>query len=81
MENNDSILKFMNAFLVMVDMGKEPETVEEREAKVKSEERIVFATMKSLIPDWEKPKDWDSHSLEKKEELIAKVKKECQGEK
>jgi len=44
----------MNAFLGLSDLDKDPEI------KLKNKERIVFATMKSYIPLWEKPKEWDS---------------------
>ena len=51
MNNN---FNFMNAFLMLSDL--ENNTIEE---KAKSNERIVFATMRANIPDWQPPKDWD----------------------
>ena len=63
-------LNFMKAFLILGDLTNNEQTTADR---VKYKERIVFATMKSIIPQWEKPSDWnylsDEIKLERLEEL------------
>ena len=61
--------KLMNAFLGLSDLMDN----DDLNVKVKNKERIVFATMKSYIPDWQKPHDWDSLSSEKKLERLEKL--------
>tara|TARA_R100000458_G_scaffold59338_2_gene69617 strand:- start:3437 stop:3667 length:231 start_codon:yes stop_codon:yes gene_type:complete len=58
----ESILKLMKTFLVMGEM-----TDWDVREKVKFRERIVFATMKKLIPNWTQPPDW--HTLTDEEKL------------
>ena len=60
----------MKAFLVLGDLANENQTLAER---VKYKERIVFATMRASIPNWEKPFDWDSISDEVKLERLTKL--------
>tara|TARA_Y100000114_G_C11706706_1_gene301343 strand:+ start:876 stop:1076 length:201 start_codon:yes stop_codon:yes gene_type:complete len=59
----------MNAFLGLSDLMDN----DDLNAKVKNKEKIVFATMKSYIPMWQKPNDWDSLSSEKKLERLEKL--------
>ena len=59
----------MNAFLGLSDLMDN----DDLNVKVKNKERIVFATMKSYIPMWQKPNDWDSLSSEKKLERLEKL--------
>lgn len=66
--------KAMKMFLAMGEMTSKPETTVEE--KVAYKERIVFATMKSMIPGWEKPSDWDSLPAETKMERLTKIEKE-----
>ena len=61
--------KLMNAFLGLSDLMDN----DDFNVKVKNKERIVFATMKSYIPMWQKPNDWDSLSSEKKLERLEKL--------
>ena len=68
-----SNIDFMKMFLVLGDITKGEQT---REDKLKYDEKIVFATMRSMIPDWEKPSDWDSLSIDEREKRISKL-KEC----
>lgn len=63
-------LNLMKGFLVLGDMGSENESLA---AKVKYKERIVFATMRSYIPDWETPRDWDTITNEVKMERLLKL--------
>ena len=62
-------LNIMQAFLMLGDNDNE----ESLSDKVKYKERIVFSTMRSLIPDWEKPKDWDNLSDQIKMERLKKL--------
>jgi len=62
-------LNMMKAFLMLGDKGNE----EPLSDKVKYKERIVFSTMRSLIPDWEKPKDWNNLSDQIKMERLKKL--------
>jgi len=59
--------KLMNAFLGFSDLDKNPEI------KLKNKERIVFATMKNMIPDWQRPHNWDNLSTETKLERLQKL--------
>lgn len=60
----------MKMFLLMGDLTSQDQTLEQ---KVAYKQRIVFATMKSLIPNWEEPSDWDEISLEEKLERLTKI--------
>lgn len=63
-----SELDFMKGLLIFGDLGND--SLEDR---VKYKERIVFATMKHMIPGWEKPRDWDSLTDEVKMERLTKL--------
>ena len=66
-----SIFDSMNAFLVLVDIiTSKDETLKDR---VAYKERIVFATMRNLIPQWEQPSDWNELTDEKKMERLEKI--------
>ena len=69
-EKETNPLGFMNAFLKIGDLTNVEET---RENKIKYEERIVFATMKSMIPNWERPIGWNELSLDEKENRLTKL--------
>ena len=62
----------MKAFLMLSDL--ENDNIKD---KVKSKQRIVFATMKAQILDWHPPSDWetltDQEKLERLE-LMQKIK-------
>ena len=60
----ENILKLMKTFLVMGKMTETDDTPIEE--KVKNRQRIVFATMKKLIPEWKQPPDWYMLSNEEK---------------
>jgi hypothetical protein len=66
----DSI-KAMKMFLAMGELTNQKET---KEDKLKYQERIVFATMKASIPDWEPPSNWYKLSIEEREKRIKKLK-------
>tara|TARA_Y100001951_G_C11211611_1_gene223285 strand:+ start:575 stop:793 length:219 start_codon:yes stop_codon:yes gene_type:complete len=63
-------LNAMKSFLILGDLTNKEQTISER---VKYKERIVFATMKSMIPQWEKPSDWDDLSDETKLYRLEKL--------
>ena len=63
-------LNAMKAFLILGDLTNNEQTTADR---VKYKERIVFATMRSMIPQWEKPSDWDDLSDEVKLERLEKL--------
>ena len=67
MSNGIDLLKM---FLVIGEIGSEKNTLKE---KVAYKQRIVFATMKSYNPHWEKPSDWEELSDEDKMERLEKV--------
>jgi hypothetical protein len=60
----------MKAFLMLGDLTS---TNESKEDKLKYKERIVFATMKSQIPDWQKPSDWDNLPIDEKMSRLNKL--------
>ena len=60
----------MKMFLIMGDLIDQEES---REDKLKYQERIVFATMKASIPDWEPPSDWYKLSLDEREDRLDKL--------
>ena len=63
----DPVINSMKAFLLLGDLMNDKK--EDTAQAVKYKERIVFATMKSKIPNWEPPSDWgrlnDSEKLER----------------
>ena len=67
----DDSLRFMKAFLKIGELtqGKN-ETLED---KIKYKEKIVFATMRNSIPDWEPPQDWNTISNADKLERLTKL--------
>ena len=64
----------MKSFLVLGDlMNNDKTTLKDR---VKYKERIVFATMRSMIPQWEPPSDWSTITDEQKLERLTKIETE-----
>ena len=69
-EQKDPVLNSMKAFLMLGDlMSKKDDTAD----AVKYKEKIVFATMRNKIPNWEKPKDWDCLNDAEKLERLNKI--------
>jgi len=64
-------VNMMKMFLAMGELTNQKET---REDKLKYQERIVFATMRASIPDWETPSDWYELSIEDREKRIKQLK-------
>tara|TARA_R110002110_G_scaffold156340_3_gene351373 strand:- start:975 stop:1184 length:210 start_codon:yes stop_codon:yes gene_type:complete len=65
-------LKAMNMFLTL---GKLTNQEESRENQLKYQERIVFATMKASIPEWEIPEGWYELTIEEREKRIELLQK------
>ena len=65
-------IKGMNMFLAL---GKLTNHKESREDKLKYQERIVFATMKASIPEWEIPEGWYELTIEEREKRIELLQK------
>lgn len=63
----------INAMKMFLIMGELTGANESREDKLKYQERIVFATMKASIPDWEPPSDWYELSLDEREDRLDKL--------
>tara|TARA_R110000850_G_scaffold263729_1_gene392612 strand:+ start:220 stop:714 length:495 start_codon:yes stop_codon:yes gene_type:complete len=70
-KNENSSLKFMNAFLKLGDITSDKE--ETIADKVNYKQKIVFATMRANIPQWETPSDWDKISNEDKLKRLTKL--------
>ena len=63
-------LNAMKTFLILGDLTNKKETIAD---KVKYKERIVFATMRSIIPQWEKPSDWETLTDQEKLKRLTKL--------
>ena len=72
-EEKDPILNSMKAFLLMGDLMNDKK--EDIAKAVKYKERIVFATMRSKIPNWEPPSDWGRLNDSDKLERLIKIQK------
>ena len=70
-KESDPILNSMKAFLLMGDLmnNKKEDTAD----AVKYKERIVFATMRSKIPNWQPPSDWERLNDSDKLERLTKI--------
>ena len=62
----------MNAFLMLSDM----DTEQTPKQKAKTKERIVFATMRSEIPQWQPPQNWDNLPPEERLNRLESIQKE-----
>ena len=69
----DNTFNFMKTFLAMGELTENKNTT--IADKVKYKQRIVFATMKSLIPHWEAQSYWDKISDEDKLKRLIKIEK------
>ena len=65
----ESILKAFTTFMKMGEM----EGYKNIEEEIEYKEKLVFATMKSMLMHWEKPSDWASLSPEDKLERLNKA--------
>lgn len=65
----DPVLNSMKAFLMLGDLMAEQDTAD----AVKYKEKIVFATMRNKIPNWQKPNDWDRLNDAEKLERLNKI--------
>ena len=64
----------MKSFLMLGELMNDDKTT--LKDKVKYKERIVFATMRSMIPQWEPPSDWSTITDEQKLERLTKIETE-----
>lgn len=70
MENTFNLMK---GFLKLGELTeKEDTSISE---KVAYKQRIVFATMRSFIPDWQPPKDWETITDEEKLDRLVQIEK------
>jgi hypothetical protein len=60
----------MSAFLKLGNLTNQNESEED---KLKYKERIVFATMKANIPNWQKPNDWDTLPVKERLKRLNKL--------
>ena len=67
----DPVLNSMKAFLLMGDLMNDKK--EDKADAVKYKERIVFATMRSKIPNWQPPSDWGRLNDSEKLERLTKI--------
>jgi hypothetical protein len=65
-----SKIGMMSAFLIMGDLESSEKPLKE---KVAYKERIVFATMRNSIPDWQPPSDWETITDEDKMSRLTKI--------
>jgi len=63
-------LNAMKSFLLLGELSNNEKTIKE---KIKYKERIVFATMRSIIPQWEKPSDWETLTDQEKLKRLTKL--------
>ena len=70
-KESDPILNSMKAFLLMGDLMNDKK--EDTAQAVKYKERIVFATMRSKIPNWQPPSDWERLNDSDKLERLTKI--------
>jgi hypothetical protein len=64
----------LNAMKMFLALGELTSTENDSiESKVKYKQRIVFATMRNLIPGWQPPSDWESLTDEVKLERLKKL--------
>jgi hypothetical protein len=67
----DGFIGMMKAFMILGDLTGN-ESIED---KVKYKERIVFATMRANIPNWETPNNWTELTPEIKLERLEELQK------
>tara|TARA_R110002096_G_scaffold92520_2_gene209132 strand:+ start:591 stop:806 length:216 start_codon:yes stop_codon:yes gene_type:complete len=63
------------AMKMFLSMGELTNGQSSKEEKLKQEERIIFATMRASIPDWQPPTDWQQLPAEEREKRINALKK------
>ncbi len=67
------VLSMAKAFMFLGDMVNDYSDKKEIADAVKYKERIVFATMRNQIPDWQKPEGWDRLNDADKLERLTKI--------
>jgi len=61
--------KAMQGFLLLGDM----QNFDTEEEKLKYKQRIVFATMRANIPQWQPPEDWEELSVKDRLDRLEKI--------
>ena len=69
----DPVLNSMKAFLLMGDLMGAKDNGGDITDVVKYKERIVFATMRNKIPNWEPPSDWGRLNDTEKLDRLNKI--------
>ena len=72
-EAKNNSLNYMHAFLTLGNLTAKTETEKDIKDNLKYKERIVFATMKANIPNWEKPKNWDKLPVNERLKRLNKL--------
>lgn len=75
-EKENNSLNFMQAFLKLGTLTNKIETEEDIENNLKYKEKIVFSTMKANIPNWQKPKEWETLDRNEKIRRLNKIENE-----
>jgi hypothetical protein len=70
MENTFDLMK---GFLKLGELTEKDDT--SISEKVAYKQRIVFATMKSFIPNWQPPSDWETITDEEKLDRLVQIEK------
>jgi len=63
----------MKAFMLLGDLTTK-QGEEMSDMATNYQERIVFATMRANIPDWQPPSDWNTLTNEEKNRRLNKIK-------
>ena len=66
----DNVNGMMKAFLMLSDL--ENDNIKD---KVKSKEKIVFATMRANIPQWQPPSNWETLTDKEKLKRLEQIQK------
>ena len=67
----DSTFNLMKGFLKLGELTEKEDTPISE--KVAYKQRIVFATMRKFIPNWQPPRDWDTISDEEKLNRLIRI--------
>ena len=59
----------MQGFLMLGDL----QNFDTEEEKLKYKQRIVFATMRANIPQWQPPEDWEELSVKDRLDRLEKI--------
>jgi hypothetical protein len=63
------ITNMMQNFLILGDM----QNYDTKEEKLQYKQRIVFATMRASIPQWQPPENWEELSVDERLDRLEKL--------